>query len=189
MNHFYDSVEGWFDEGDKNVYDRMINKYTDGDIFVEIGSFKGRSASVMGVNIANSNKKIKFYCVDTWLGSEEHQKGAVFEDRDVISGTLLDVFLKNIQPVSKYITPIQKPSLEAVNNFEDKSLSFVFIDASHDYENVKNDVNAWYPKMKSGGIIAGHDWNHPPVMKAVKEFAEQNGLNINSGGCWEIIAP
>jgi predicted O-methyltransferase YrrM len=187
MNHFYNNIFGWFDEGDKNVYDRAVEKYQNGDIFVEIGSFKGRSASVMAVNIANSNKDIKFYCVDTWLGSGEHQQGSPCEDIDVINKKLFDVFLENTKSIEKYITPIQKPSVEAANDFEDNSLSFVFIDASHDYENVKKDINAWYPKMKSGGTLAGHDWNYDPVANAVKEFAEANNFNIQSSGSWEII--
>jgi len=189
MNHFYNNIFGWFDEGDKNVYERAVNKYDNGDIFVEVGSFKGRSASVMGVSIANSNKNIKFYCVDTWMGSVEHQQGQACEDKDVVSGTLLEIFLKNTEPVSKYITAIQKASVEAAKDFEDKSLAFVFIDASHDYENVKNDIDAWYPKIKPGGTLAGHDWNYGPVMQAVKEAAERKGLNIVSGGCWEMIIP
>jgi predicted O-methyltransferase YrrM len=187
MNHFYDSVEGWFNESDKNIYDKMINKYQDGDTFVEIGSFKGRSASIMAVNIANSNKDIKFYCVDTWLGSEEHQEGGAYADRDAINGSLLDIFLNNTKNVSTYITPVQKLSTEAANDFEDNSLSFVFIDASHDYQSVKNDINAWYPKIKSGGTLAGHDWNYQSVQLAVIEFAQENNFNIESTGCWEII--
>lgn len=189
MNHYYESVSGWFDESDKNFYDRMVNKYNNGDIFVEIGSFKGRSASVMGVNIINSNKNIKFYCVDTWMGSEEHQKGALAEDPDVVNGTLYQQFLKNIAPVKDVINVIRKASVEAASEFEDRSLSFVFIDASHDYENVKKDINAWYSKVKSGGTLAGHDWNYHEVMRAVKEFADENKLTINSGGCWEILIP
>ena len=188
MDHFYSDIEGWFSESDKNIYDKMINKYQDGDIFIEVGSFKGRSSSIMAVNIANSNKDIKFYCVDTWIGSEEHQKGASHEDKDVVNGKLLDTFLNNTKTVSKYITPIQKTSIEAANSFNDKSISFVFIDASHDYENVKNDINAWYPKIKSDGTLAGHDWPYPPIVKAVTEFAEKNSLLINvSESIWEIV--
>jgi len=189
MDHYYDSVEGWFDASDKGVYDRAVSKYQNEDIFVEIGSFKGRSSCAMAVNILNSKKNIKFYCVDTWLGSKEHQQGETSEDKDVVSGTLFDIFLKNIEPVLKYITPIQKSSLEACNDFKTGSLSFVFIDASHDYENVKKDLTAWYPKMKSGGTLAGHDWNWHEVARAVKEFAEEKGLHITTSGCWEIIIP
>ena len=187
MDHIYEGIDGWFGESDKLVYDRVIQWYNDGDIFVEIGSFKGRSASIMGVNIANSNKKIKFYCVDTWGGSEEHQKGSVSEDSDVVSGKLLDVFLKNTESLSNYITPIQKPSLEAANDFEDKSLAFVFIDASHDYENVKKDIEAWYPKVKFGGTLAGHDWHHHVIKRAVNEFALEKNLKIYANSSWEIL--
>lgn len=187
MNHYYENIFGWFDEGDKKLYDRAVELYQNGDIFVEIGSFKGRSSSIMGVNIINSQKDIKFYCVDTWMGSIEHQKDGLAEDEHVVNGELYEEFLKNTVPVKDVISIIRKPSVEAANDFEDNSLSFVFIDASHDYESVKNDINAWYPKMKSGGTLAGHDWNFPPVMQAVKEFAEANNFNIQSGGCWEII--
>lgn len=188
MDHFYNNIEGWFSESDKNIYDRMVDKYQNGDIFVEVGSFKGRSSSIMAVDIANSNKDIQFYCVDTWLGSEEHQKGALAEDKDVVNGELLDIFLNNTKSVSEYITPMQKTSVEAANQFSDKSLSFVFIDASHDYENVKSDMLAWYPKIKSNGTLAGHDWPYPPIVKAVTEFAEKNDLLINvSDSIWEIL--
>lgn len=187
MDHFYESVDGWFGEPDKRAYDRAVAKYSNDDIFVEIGSFKGRSSSIMAVNIINSKKDIKFYCVDTWMGSEEHQEGGAYEDKDVVSNTLFETFLKNISPVSDYITPIKKPSLEAVNEFQDKSLSFVFIDASHKYEDVKSDMNAWHPKIKSGGILSGHDWTWGSVKRAVEEFAFENKLNIYvDADIWEI---
>ena len=50
----------------------MVNHFTDNSHFVEIGSWKGRSASYMAVEIFNSRKNIKFDCVDTWCGSVEH---------------------------------------------------------------------------------------------------------------------
>ncbi len=187
MDHFYESVEGWFGEPDKKAYDRAVANYNDGDIFVEIGSFKGKSSCVMAVNIINSKKDIKFYCVDTWMGSEEHQKGGAYEDKDVVSNSLFEIFLKNISPVSEYIIPTKKPSLEAVNEFQDKSLAFVFIDASHKYEDVKNDINAWYPKIKLGGTLSGHDWAWSSVRRAVEEFAVENKLSIYiDGDIWEI---
>ena len=59
MDHIYKKIDGYFRETDKSVYDRMVHWYKDGDIFVEVGSFKGKSASIMAVNIANSKKNIK----------------------------------------------------------------------------------------------------------------------------------
>ena len=186
MNHFYTSVAGWFADTDKQVYDLAVDKFTDGDIFVEIGSFKGRSASAMAVNIINSKKDIKFYCVDTWQGSEEHQRGQSAEDIDAIEGRLYDIFIQNTESVKDYIIPMRKTSLEASKDFTDKSLAFVFIDASHDYENVKQDIHSWYPKIKNGGILAGHDWFAEQIKRAVYEFCGQYNFNVIEGTSWLI---
>lgn len=186
MEHIHHKIKGWFFDSDIAVYNQMVDKFGDGDVFVEIGSFKGKSASAMAVNIANSNKKIKFYCVDTWQGSEEHQKNQSAEDEDVVNGTLYDVFMKNTEPVKEYITPLRKSSLDAAKDFEDGSLSFVFIDAAHDYENVKKDIEAWYPKVKKGGVLGGHDWFHQPIKQAVYEFCDKHNLTVKGNTSWVI---
>ena len=175
MEHFYETIEGWFSGTDKKCYDDAVEKYKDDDVFVEIGSFKGRSSIAMAVNIINSGKKIKFYCVDTWQGSSEHQNNP-----DVVSGKLKKTFDNNIEPVNFVINAIQKPSTEAANLFENESLSFVFIDASHDYENVKKDIEAWLPKIKKGGTLAGHDWNYSDVRRAVKHCFKKSIKKIKT---------
>jgi len=53
--------------------------------------------------------------------------------------------------------------------FEDNSLDLVYIDAAHDYENVKKDISFWLPKIRLNGIIAGHDITIPGVSQAVTE--------------------
>lgn len=61
-------------------------------------------------------------------------------------------------------------SWEQAAKVEDKSLDFVFIDASHDYDSVLKDLNAWSPKVRKGGVVAGHDINiKEGVEKAVLE--------------------
>jgi hypothetical protein len=137
----------------------------------------------MAVEIINSNKNIKFDCIDTWEGSVEH----VNRD-EVKDNTLFDKFISNIEPVKNVINPIRMPSLDAVNLYDDNSLDFVFIDASHDYENVKKDIIAWYPKVKSNGLFAGHDYDPSweGVVRAVDEFINERGytLSIKSELCW-----
>ena len=157
--------EDWFTYPD--VYKDMVFNSASDSRFVEIGSWKGKSSAFMAVEIANSNKKIEFYCVDTWKGSSEHQS---MEEIDY----LYDIFINNMKPVENYYKPIRSPSVEAASRFEDNTLDFVFIDASHEYEDVKNDINAWLPKVKNGGILAGHDYYlgddyFPGVKKAVDE--------------------
>ncbi len=63
MKHFYQQVgnENWFDY--PGLYESMVNHFPDRSHFVEVGSWKGRSAAYMGVEILNSNKCIQFDCV------------------------------------------------------------------------------------------------------------------------------
>lgn len=178
MKHFYQNIHGWFGYG--KLYSSMVAKF-DNAKFVEVGCWKGRSASYMAVEIANSNKNIKFYCVDPWTG--EAKIGASFFDcEEVTSKTLYECFLKNMEPVKDYIIPIRMLSTQASKQFEDESLDFVFIDASHDYDSVKEDINSWWPKIKIGGILAGHDYKFKGVNKAVHEFIDSHGLQLDDIG-------
>jgi predicted O-methyltransferase YrrM len=164
MEHFYHNIgENWFTYAP--FYHYVVQHAIDGASFVEIGSWKGRSASYMAVEIHNSNKKIKFDCIDTWKGSVEH-----VDDDFVKQGTLYNEFLKNIEPVKHIINPIRMESVQACKMYADNSLDFVFIDASHEYEDVKKDIENWLPKVKIGGVIAGHDLSSPGVKKAVIEM-------------------
>ena len=64
-------------------------------------------------------------------------------------------------------------SEEGAKKFEDESVQFVYIDALHTYDGVKKDLKLWYPKIKKGGFISGHDYDskhHPGVKIAVDEF-------------------
>jgi len=70
-------------------------------------------------------------------------------------------------------------SLEAAEKYEDEFFDFIYIDANHGYEFCKEDLNAWYPKVKSGGYISGHDYiKHLDygVIEAVEEFKQKNNI-------------
>jgi hypothetical protein len=183
MQHIYENIEGWFTFPE--LYKNIVANSNDNAHLVEVGTWFGKSASYMAVEILNSGKKIKFDCIDTWDGSEEHKNLDVIKNND-----LYNSFLKNIEPVKEIINPIRLPSLEAVKLYEDNSLDFVFIDASHQYEDVKNDINAWYPKVKAGGILAGHDYpTWSEVLRAVTEFTEEYNYELQLKGeeiCWSI---
>ena len=70
MEHFYQNIQNWFDYQD--VFKLAIEKAKDNSHFVEIGVWKGGSTAFMGVELFNSNKKIKFDAIDTFEGSVEH---------------------------------------------------------------------------------------------------------------------
>ena len=189
MEHFYNTIgEDWFDFSD--IYSYVVDNFTDDSHFVEVGSWKGRSASFMAVEIINSKKNIKFDCIDTWEGSMEHTEGDVdYVDKDNVSGWfsefkkdkdfLYSSFLKNTQSVSDVINPIRKRSHDAAISYKNRSLDFIFLDGSHEYKDVLLDLQLFYPKLKRGGIIAGHDYaNFMTVRKAVHEF-------FNCGVLWD----
>ena len=188
MEHMYNKIQGWFTF--PNLYKSVVEKF-DNAIFVEVGAWKGKSVAFMAVEIANSKKNIKFYCVDPWNGACEDHNANAYQCAEVKNNSLYEHFLNNIAPVKDYVIPIKDYSLNASKQFKDSSLDFVFIDASHDYENVKADIAVWFPKMKKGGIFAGHDYpSYPGVKKAVDEFVKEKNLNLKSQEiCWwvEII--
>ena len=183
MNHIYDLPEfgeNWFSY--PNLYKSMVEKFSSGSKFVEVGSWKGKSAAYLAVEIVNSNKNISLDCVDTWVGSNED---AHTNDFYVKSNTLYELFIKNTSSLSSVINPIRMDSINASKMYKDNSIDFVFIDASHEYDNVKADISAWFPKVKIGGIIAGHDYNGnwEEVVKAVDEFFI-NKKFLTDEGCW-----
>lgn len=182
MEHFCEKLEGWFDF--PSVYQVMVQSHNNA-LFVEVGSWQGKAAAFMAVEIINADKNIKLHCVDTWEGSIEHKQENV-----IVQKELYNTFLKNIEPVNHIITPIKLASVDAARTYEDESIDFVFIDAAHDYENVRQDLYAWYPKLKKGGMMCGHDHTWPGVVKAVNEFITTTGLTLHLIGvqdCWGFI--
>lgn len=178
LNHFWHRIQGWPNQL-PGLYQDVVSKFPDGSHFVEVGAWKGASTAAMAVEIINSGKNIKFDVVDTWLGDGT---GAHSEDPAVIENRLYEEFLKNMSPVIDYINPVRMTSIEAAALYEDNSLDFVSIDAAHDYENVKNDILAWLPKVKPGGILAGDDYPYPGVTQATNELLP--GFQHSTAAWW-----
>jgi hypothetical protein len=70
-------------------------------------------------------------------------------------------------------------SEEAAREIEDGSLDFAYIDAQHHYAPVKQDIKMWWPKIRRGGVLCGHDYFNDPatefeVKRAVDEFVAEN---------------
>jgi hypothetical protein len=81
---------------------------------------------------------------------------------------------------------VRKTSVEAAADFSDGSLDFVYLDGNHSYEAVHEDIEAWFPKIREGGVLAGHDYVEDGisahgdfgVRKAVAEFSAKHRINI-----------
>jgi predicted O-methyltransferase YrrM len=85
---------------------------------------------------------------------------------------------------------IETTSDEAVSQFEDNSLDFVFVDGLHTYDQILKDCENYYPKLKTGGLLIGHDYTKIlDVNKAANKFAGKIGLEIKTAkqDLWYII--
>lgn len=81
-------------------------------------------------------------------------------------------FQKLMELYPNRITLIRKTSDDAVSEIEDNLIDFVFIDGFHSNEQVKKDIENYYPKLKSGGLMSGHDYNGWALQSSVNEMAE-----------------
>jgi hypothetical protein len=90
----------------------------------------------------------------------------------------LNIVMEEISDYKEKITHIRKPSIEAAKEVEDGSLDGIFVDGDHSYSAVKEDLQAWWPKLQVGGTLCGDDYWMADVARAVHEFASENGLEV-----------
>jgi len=144
------------------------------DLGAEIGVAQG----YYSITLCKQNPKLKLYCVDYWGPYEGYVD---FFKHEKIARYMYGEAKRNLADFNCEL--IQKMSVEASKDFKDGSLDFVFIDASHLYKHVKEDISAWVPKVRKGGIVAGHDYyvtktGNRGVINAVDEYVKENGYEL-----------
>lgn len=168
-------IPGWFDPVKAQALQQIVRQLTAGARLAELGSFMGRSSiAIAAVMPAES----RLWCIDHFQGSVEHQ-GMKF-------GDLFDSFQKNIAAfdVQSRIEVLRMSTQQAGDQFQPESLDFLLVDASHDYESVKADLERWYPRVKRGGFLVCDDYhtNWPGVMQAVNELNQPG--QVVAGALW-----
>jgi predicted O-methyltransferase YrrM len=153
-----------------------------GDWLVELLKDKPHAAGAeIGVRAGETSLKlldglpglVKFYAVDPWEEYEDYRKA-----EGVNQDWLTQVFgqaLERMRPHMHRVWPLRAYSVDAAHCVPDASLDFVFIDACHEYEYVSADIQAWYPKVKPGGLVSGHDYSWHPIGRAVGECLDAHG--------------
>jgi len=135
--------------------------------------------------IKNIVKPNKLYLLNAWGLSKTYNK---------LSNTDIKTFLHSYENTKKHffndenVIIIRGFSTREVCIFENNFFDFIYIDADHTYDAVKEDLGCWFPKLKKGGIIAGHDYclknvdqpNEYGVIKAVDEFRDTNKYIIKN---------
>ena len=130
----------------------------------EIGVKEGKFTSYL----LSQHPELTMFCIDPWTsqpnGNETYGEWNFDE--------IYSQYKNRIKPYKDRVIELRGFSKTAVMMVEDKSLDFVFIDAQHDYDSVKQDIDLWLPKVKKGGLLSGHDYHEqfPGVIKAVNEF-------------------
>ncbi len=87
---------------------------------------------------------------------------------------------------------MRQSSVEAARSFDDESLGLVFIDGNHDVDSVGADIAAWWPKLRRGGVMLGHDYSpsFPGVIEAVSAgFGSPDELSEGSLKIWKVTKP
>lgn len=131
----------------------------------------GKGAEIAKSNFGEFSKTIlskylgHVYLVDPWATQDFEILDDIKNLEDHEANYLL-CQQNLIDYVGRY-TQVRLHSTVAASQIENESLDFVFIDGNHKYQYVKQDINAWFPKVRQGGIIAGHDylntdWNAIP---------------------------
>jgi len=184
-----DLIDGWFLY--KFFYYDIVNRLNDDSVIYEIGSWMGKSTIGMALMNKKLNKKCKIHAIDTWQGSDEQKHKEVINNLKNKNTTLYIRFLHNLEifNVKDSIIPIKKTSIEASLEVKNKSADLVIIDGSHQYNDVLDDIKAWIPKVKTGGILAGDDFSDgwPDVKKAVIDFFGESNFNIHGSTWYKII--
>ena len=155
----------------------------------EVGVFRGECTSQLLKKLPELEK---IYCVDLWEHYPDFTKilkpgGRYF---NVDFDDIFNEYQREVeQPFRERVKTLKMKSQDAAKLISDNSLDFIFIDANHAYEYVKQDIQIWTPKLKKGGLLSGHDYgkdNKKPgfgVTKAVDELIPK--ANIEKG-LWYI---
>lgn len=182
----WEDAQGWFDW--QQIIDEQLTGFGNNKAtFVEVGTWKGRSAIYTASEIKRRLKNVELICVDTWKGNADEPDMAAMIA--AAGGDIWPEFWRNINRagVVDYITPMRMTSLEAAAKFADRSIHFCFLDAGHSYEDMSADLPAWYPKMVPGSSMAGHDIARDGVRRAVRDFCRKIGKTHREWKeCWII---
>ena len=155
------------------------------NVVIEVGSWIG-GGSTKHIGELLKSRRGKLYAVDTWLGNVTQQPGQChFQD---ILPKVYQQFLSNMVhwDLTDVVVPIRMKSLEAAKALRVKP-DLIYIDADHSTEAVYQDLTAWYPFVKKGGILCGDDWTWDSVRAAVEKFAAEKRKKIYaSGNFWRL---
>ena len=167
-------VPGYFTEFDWLDYEHLVNNLPDNSYLVEVGNYRGRSLASISETIKRKNIKVLAIDIFDKVKSDEY----VEEDVEKTKVGMHDDFINTMNEfgLQNNVTVFVGTSLEGANYCKKNGIipTMVFLDDDHSYEYVSKEIDAWWPLVKIGGVLSGHDYDHnglrwPGVYKAVQE--------------------
>lgn len=159
--NYYDSrcdIPGWFTDAEGVEYLRQVRRFEKPRV-AELGTYKGRSASFIAEWVHRRGGTL--FCVDLW-----NCEPSVWEDFE---------WWMNAAGLRHCVCTLRLDTAEAASVFADGEFDLVMHDAEQSYDAIKREIQAWRPKVRTGGIMMGHDYtkahnNYPGVRRAVNEI-------------------
>ena len=153
--------------------------------FVEVGTKEGRPTA----HILKECPNVNVIGLDPWcvVGSQEDINcGEDYKEWDF--DAIEKEFWERVEPWKSRLTFLRRTSKGAAPTVDDNSQDLIFIDAAHDYDSVLEDIGLWVPKVKTGGILAGHDFQHsfPTVMDAVADSFNLMFVEVMTDSVWWV---
>lgn len=166
-------IRGWFSDVEHGCLMNLAARVArPGAIFVEVGTYLGRSTQALA-RVASMVPGGLVYCVDNWTKDVDQPNQATEYQRAFLE-VMARLGLRN------QVAVMFMDSLQAAAVFQDGLADLVFIDASHRYPDVKADIAAWLPKVRKGGLFAGHDvearWNDENVQACVPRNTDETDM-------------
>lgn len=172
------TIEGWMTQ---NELVWLANAAKSCDLIVEFGSHCGRSTRAFGDNIKKGGQ---VYAVDPWDGKYVDNTGLPL---GVLGGSRWFDFCRNMKDLmdAGIVIPARAHSYDFVMS-NGRRADLVFIDGDHNFDGISTDINIAKSIIKEGGIIAGHDYNHPdwPAVKEVVDKTFGDKVNLHETIWW-----
>jgi len=153
---------------------KLLETHPEGEIIAaEIGVYEGVNSKFMLL----ACDRMKLYLVDAWDNLVVYTGGPI--QGKAFSDMIKGVAQLNLSGFENNAVFTNKNSLDAVKDYPDEYFDYVYIDGDHEHDPVLADLRAWWPKVKTGGILGGHDVAMEEVRQALDEFVAENGILKN----------
>lgn len=153
----------------------ILNKMGLTGLGVEVGVLRGEFSK----HLLTYWEGKKLYSIDAWRHFEEGYNDVNNGDHNFMLDCMAKTFMSVYREGPRSVL-IRDLSVEASALFADRSLDFVYLDANHSREAVKADLKAWAPKVKSGGLLCGHDYLNasPEASNISTEFGVKAAVDL-----------